>query len=163
MMPPPAAYETRLNYLTLALFAGIVVLAVCGLAFLPDRIPVHFNLHGNPDRWGKPSAMLLMPILCLFIEALLWAIRRMPPELMNFPGPRTPGNIARQMHNIRQLLATLRVLVALLFLAMTGQWLRVAVEDQPHLTLWLPLVFATMLLVGTAVFGVRAYRLASQG
>ena len=51
--------------------AAILVLAVTGAALaasvifypsLPERVPTHFNLHGEPDGWsGKTSASLALP------------------------------------------------------------------------------------------------------
>lgn len=159
----PAHYETRLNHLTIALFAGLVMVTLYGVLTLHDRIPIHFNLSGEADRWGSPAIMLILPLLCLFIESLLWAIRWVPPELMNFPGPRTPDNVARQVENISQMVATLRVLVATLFLCLVSQWVWRAAHPQPRSMLWIPFVFVGLLLISTGVFVVRAYRLTAQG
>lgn len=45
--------------------------------FLPDRVPVHFNLQGDVDRWGGKWEWLLTTCLitglCLFISFLLHA------------------------------------------------------------------------------------------
>ena len=162
MTNQPAHYETRLNYITIALFAGLVVLTIYGVLTLPDRIPIHFNLSGKADRWGHPTNLLVLPLLCLLIEGLLWAIRWAPPELMNFPGPRTAGNMARQMQNIMRMLAITRPLVAALFLGLVSQWIWVATHTPSRLAIWIPFVFVGLLLFSTGVFMVRAYRMASQ-
>lgn len=163
MVTAPTRYETRLNYVTLILLTGLMVLSVYGVLTLPDRIPVHFNRYGEADRWGSPASLLIAPFLCLLIEGLLWFIRKAPPELMNFPGPRTPDNIARQMENIRHMLATQRVLAAFLFVVLTGQWIGAAMNAEPHrTTTWLILFFVALLLVSTSLFVVRAYRMAGR-
>lgn len=162
MTNPPTRYETQLNYVTVALLAGLLSLSVYGVTMLPDRIPVHYNLNGEPDRWGSPTTLLIPPFLCLLIEGLLWAVRRVPPELMNFPGLRTPDNVAWQMRNSHQLLATLRALIAALFVGLIGQWVWTASHDQPRPTLWIPFVFVGLLLISTGIFMVRAYRMAGR-
>ena len=160
---PPTRYETRLNYVTIALFAGLVMLTVYGVLTLPNRIPVHFNLSGEADRWGSSTSLLILPFLCLFMEAILWATRWAPPELMNFPGPRTPDNVARQMLNIMHMLATIRAFMASLFVVVTGQWVWAAISAEPHLTTtWLILFFIGTLLISTGVFVIRAYRMADR-
>jgi len=163
MTNPPTRYETRLNYITVALLAGLVVLTTYGIFTLPDRIAVHFNVSGEPDRWGSPTTLLIPPFLCLLIEGVLWAVRRVPPELMNFPGLRTPDNVARQVLNVQHLLATLRALIAALFLGLVGQWIWVAAHHQPRLGVWIPFAFVGLLLISTGIFLIRAYRMAPQG
>lgn len=162
MTNPPTRYEIQLNYVTLALLAGLILLSVYGVTILPDRIPVHFNLSGEADRWDSSTTLLIVPLLCLLIEGLLWATRWAPPELMNFPGPRTPDNIARQVLNIQQLLATLRAVVVTLFLGLVGQWIWTAAHHQPRLVAWVPFAFVGLLLISTGIFMGRAYRLAGR-
>lgn len=163
MTNSPTRYETRLNYVTVALLAVLFVGTLYSVLTLPDRIPVHFNLSGEADRWGSTNTMLILPFLCLLIEGLLWATRWAPSELMNFPGPRTPANVARQVQNIMQLTATMQAVMAALFLGIVSQWAWAAVQTKPRLTLWIPLVLVSLLLVTTGIFMVRAYRLASPG
>lgn len=162
MTTAPTQYETRLNHVTVALLASLVIGIVYGVLTLPDRIPVHFNLSGEADRWGSPTTLLLLLFLCLLIEGLLWAIRRTPTELMNIPGPRTPGNVARQVQNFHQLLATLRVLIAALFLGLVGQLIWTAANAPSWLTPWASFAFVGLLLITTGVFIVRAYRMADR-
>lgn len=156
-----AFYETRLNRLTLFLLVVLAVLSVTGALLLPDRIPVHFNIAGHPDRYGSPAALLVLPALGLAINGLLWATRNVPPELMNFPGPRTPDNVARQMQNIRQLTATLRLLISVSFLLMQANWIWSALHPGKGWAFW-PLLLSLLLLGGIVPFIVRAYRMAAK-
>jgi hypothetical protein len=43
---------------------------------LPDRIPMHFNIKGEADKWSKKSIVsaYLMPIICIFMFAWFIAI-----------------------------------------------------------------------------------------
>jgi uncharacterized membrane protein len=53
---------------------------------LPDRIPVHFNWDGTPDRWDNKSIMnfFMLPGLATLISAFMLIISRYP-HLYNFP------------------------------------------------------------------------------
>jgi uncharacterized membrane protein len=153
-------YEVCLNYLTVCLLIGLIMLTVYGLVTLPERIPVHFGLNGQADRWGSPIHLLIVAGVCLFVEWLLWVTRRLSPEFMNFPGPRTPENVARQVQNIGYLFATIRPLIALLFLSLVANWIWVASSGGGISMLWVILPLVSFLLVITGVFLVRAYRLA---
>lgn len=48
-----------------------VVLSLLLLPLLPERIPAHYNLYGEVDRWGSRLEVLLLP-LCCFVGGLLW-------------------------------------------------------------------------------------------
>ena len=52
---------------------AIIALAVTAVAipFLPESVPVHFNGSWQPDRWGSPYEMLLLPVL-LLVLAVVW-------------------------------------------------------------------------------------------
>ena len=48
----------------------IVVTSVI-LQFMPDVIPMHYDLEGNTDRWGSKTESLIFPIIILF-ATLFW-------------------------------------------------------------------------------------------
>ena len=59
----------------LALFAMFAVLVV-HWNDLPDRVPSHFDLAGNPTRWTGPYRLWFMPVLGLGLYVLLTEIGR---------------------------------------------------------------------------------------
>lgn len=48
----------------------LIVTAIV-LPFIPDRIPMHYNLNGEIDRWGAKTEQLIFPIFILIIT-LFW-------------------------------------------------------------------------------------------
>ena len=155
--------ETRLNYLTAVLFVALLTVSIYGLMTLPDRIPVHFGIDGRANGWGKPTSLLILPGLCLFMLAMFWWTSRFAPtELMNFPGPRTPENVARQMQNIRQMSTVMRVLMTAFFLALISQWVWAAAQPESGISPWLVFGFVGVITATVAVFLVRAYRMVAK-
>jgi len=65
----PIAPETIIlaNPITLAipvvLLIFIIILTLTNYAQLPERIAVHFDVYGNPDRWGPKSSYLISSIV----------------------------------------------------------------------------------------------------
>ncbi|MBL8190432.1 MAG: DUF1648 domain-containing protein [Acidobacteria bacterium] len=41
---------------------------------LPEKIPVHFGISGEPDNWGGRWMIFLMPVIATLIVALNWFI-----------------------------------------------------------------------------------------
>lgn len=78
---------TRLNHLLLSLLG---VTTIAGVVSIPAdaRLPVHFDLFGQPDRFaGRDEALIIMPVIGLALLGLFWAIGRFAaPERL--PGGR---------------------------------------------------------------------------
>jgi uncharacterized membrane protein len=48
---------------------------------LPDQVPTHFNLAGEPDRWSdRPTAALAMPATLGALWLLLWGLPKISPQ-----------------------------------------------------------------------------------
>ena len=70
------------RYLIALAMAGAVAIAYwLLLPHLPERIPVHFDIHGRPDRWSSPSSLLWVgPGLMLFEIALFAVLPWLSPR-----------------------------------------------------------------------------------
>ena len=52
---------------------------------VPERIPTHFNVKGEPDDYsGKALALLLLPLMNLLIYLILFFIPRIDPRKKNY-------------------------------------------------------------------------------
>ncbi len=151
--------ERTANRLTLALFIALAGISIAGAIWLTGPIPVHYNLSGQPNRWGSPATLLILPFITFFILGIMWASGKAHPDFMNFPGPRTPENVARQVQNMRQMLASLRVFITGLFLILQSQSIWAKFYNQNQLINWtLPLLLVSLFgLIGFFVW--RAYKL----
>ncbi len=74
----------------IAAFIADIVLTAVSLIIMPDRVAVHFGLHGSPDAWASKQTnaffflLLLIPLfLLLFYSPRL--ILRTPPWMLNLP------------------------------------------------------------------------------
>jgi len=65
--------------------AGLFALAAASWSTAPDRIPVHWGLHGA-DRWGgRVEGLLALPFVALGIYLLLLFLPRIDPGRANYP------------------------------------------------------------------------------
>ena len=75
--------------LTLLFLTGVFVYQ--SVPGLPERIPMHFDMAGRPDRWGGRSGFIGLLIIPLILTAVFYlTIRFIPglganPRLMNIP------------------------------------------------------------------------------
>lgn len=94
------------------LWVLMVVLPLVALPILPDPVPIHWNLHGEPDRWVArwPGVLLflLIPAFTLLFWLFAWAVGRGAGE--DSDDPRA----------VRRALGQVRTGVVLLMLLVEG-------------------------------------------
>ncbi len=72
------------------ILAFCVVLAMFGVAVwqwptAPERIPIHWNIHGQVDGWsGKASGLLLLPLIGLGLFILFLVLPAIDPKKENY-------------------------------------------------------------------------------
>ncbi len=65
---------------SLMVLAGAGILTLWAYPRLGDRLPIHFNLHGTPDRWVSPSSGIgvWLGLLVLLYALMTWLPRLDP-------------------------------------------------------------------------------------
>ncbi len=59
---------------------------------LPDQIPGHFNGLGEVDRWGSKYEIIILPIIGVFIFALMSLLEK-APHMHNYPKRLNENNV----------------------------------------------------------------------
>jgi len=93
--------------------------ALGGPERLPGRIPTHFNAAGEPNAWGPPGALWLLPAVALGLYLLI-SLVALFPSAFNFPVRVTPVNRPLLEALTLQMIACLKAELACLFLYI--QW-----------------------------------------
>ncbi len=113
---------------------------------LPERIPIHFNLSGQPDGWGSRGTLILLPALLVVINVGLTLLARIPHRF-NYLWPVTPDNAEQQYRIARSLLAMVKIEISGLFGYLTWMTVRTARGDSAGLTgMLLPTVLFVVFL-----------------
>lgn len=91
-----------------------VLSALYGPDKLPERVPLHFGLDGQPNGWGSPHALWTLPIAGSFVGVLMTIVTRYPGSF-NYPVRVTRENQARLEELALGMIAWLRLEVLCLF------------------------------------------------
>ncbi|MEG4286581.1 DUF1648 domain-containing protein [Microcoleus sp. A006_D1] len=123
---------------------------------LPDRIPIHFGLGGQPDALGDKIAIWMLPAVAAIIFAVITAVSRYP-HTFNYPVRITEQNARRQYLLARSLLVWLKAEICWLFALVVRQQILVALGNAQRVSV--ELVFGIILLIfaTVGVYFVRAY------
>lgn len=136
--------------------AGLLVAGVAWAA-LPERIPVHFDFHGQPDGWGTRGALFLLP-LCALVPVVLLSVAAPYPHRFNYVVPITEENAPFQYRNARLVLAVLKAEIAWFFAAITMLMVLAAQRGTLHGAPWVPLSFIAVIFGTVVFFVVRSVR-----
>ncbi len=68
--------------LIVLLILPFIALAVAWSS-LPARVPMHFDAHGNVNRYGSPFELLILPGMNVLVAIILYFIPRLDPKRAN--------------------------------------------------------------------------------
>ena len=90
----------RVELPQLLLIAAMFGVAACSWPQVPDRLPVHWNLHGQVDRWGgKFEGLLLMTIVVSGLYLLILILPLIDPRRDNY---RQQGSSLQELRTRRE-------------------------------------------------------------
>jgi uncharacterized membrane protein len=101
--------KNKLNWVEGALVLAPFLALLTLWKDLPDRVPVHWNLHGQIDGWSSKPSLFVMPLFSLGIIALLHFLPRIDPKL------RRGGEQGRMQHALAILRLALAAFFAVIF------------------------------------------------
>jgi uncharacterized membrane protein len=113
----------------LALTIWITWQAFHGPHPLPTQIPTHFNAAGNPDGWGPPATLLMLPVIAAVIYLIITVIAQFP-ALFNYPVAVTEENRARLEALTLEMIAWLKAELVCFFAWI--QWFLLQIIQQGH-------------------------------
>ncbi|MEG4347504.1 DUF1648 domain-containing protein [Microcoleus sp. A003_D6] len=123
---------------------------------LPDRIPIHFGLAGQPDAWGDKVTIWMMPAVAAIIFAVLTAVSRYP-HTFNYPVPINDENARRQYLLGRGLLVWLKAEVCWLFAFIVRQQIIVALGNAQRFSMELVLGLVVWIFGTVGVYLLKSY------
>jgi hypothetical protein len=125
---------------------------------LPETVPTHFGLSGEPDGWGSRKVLLLLPGASLLLYLVLSAVQLIPARFYNFPVALDDENRERQYRLAKGLILGLKAAVTGLFAHLTVQVLRVALGHSDGLGPWLVFGWLAVVFGLVGVYLARALR-----
>lgn len=142
---------------------------------LPDRIPMHFNGSGTPDRWADrgwewfllPGMSVLLVTLFAAIALFLDWMAMRTPALINVPNKElfvrlSPIGRLRVVAPTRVFLLWSGATVVFLFAYIVEGTARVAIKEMDTLPWWPIVVFMGFTFVGLVAFLLVTTRLVDQ-
>ena len=135
---------------------GITAVSVLGSNSLPARIPTHFNVAGQPDGWGTPAMLWMMPGMAAATYLLMSLVARYPSSF-NFPMRVHPAARRRLEALGLSMISWLKAEVICLFACIQYKTIEFARSGQGRLSpLFVP--SAIVVVFGTILWHMGAMR-----
>ena len=113
---------------------------------LPETVAVHFDLAGNPDRYGSKNVLWLLPAVGASCFVLLWFVARVP-HIHNYVIPIHEGNAEWAYRLSARGVRALNVTVTLLFALIVQYATESAITEvlPPMWLIWIPVAFTVVI------------------
>lgn len=82
--------------------------ALSGPERLPERIPTHFDISGQPNTWGSPGILWLLPIIAAGLYLLMTVLGSIQFRRYNLPVPITATNLPFIQEQTSEMLAWIK-------------------------------------------------------
>jgi uncharacterized membrane protein len=111
-------FQRWVELLCVAVLFFLFAFLVSNWSGIPASIPSHYDANGVINGWSSKNSLLLFPVICLVMYALLTAVSFFP-KIWNVPVKLTDENRQRVYTVTRSLLCVLKLTMLLLFTAIT--------------------------------------------
>ena len=132
-----------LEFMSIAVLLFLFVFLSSNWSSLPSRIPLHFNADGLAESWGSKNSLLILPVICTAMYALLTVVCFFP-KTWNIPVKLTDENRNRVYTVTRSFLVTLKFLLLLNFTVIERSMVKMQPLDGWFVFIVLAGVFGTM-------------------
>lgn len=156
MKIPKSLFAKFLDWLTIFVFAAVVIYLITQFSSLPDRVPGHYDGEGNVDRWGSKMELWILPGVAVLLWIPMTVLERYP-HLFNYLNLRE-DNIEVQYRNGQLMINVLKNESVLLFSFLIFQGIRVATGAAEGLGIFFMPIFLVVIFGSMIIFLIRMLR-----
>ncbi len=146
---PKTISERLLESLSIVFLVGIYAYIIVIWSEIPDRVPTHFNIAGEPDSWGGKGSVLILPIIATFLFKTMFILSKFP-HIHNYPVEVTPENAEDIYIASRKMLVVMNFLLTFFLVIGALEMINVA-QGNEGLGMWYMIGFFV------SIFGTMGY------
>lgn len=133
------------------LLANVIIVSIA-VSNLPDTVAVHFDIYGEPNRYGSKHFLWISVAVSFFIYMLLGIIS-MFPESFNYPSRK--NDVEGQYKLGVKLLRSLRACILLFIMLLSCAMIRSATTSSAKGMFWLMPIILVFLAGNLIWFAVK--------
>lgn len=149
----PSSLDIFLEITAAIAFVGSIAIVIPFWHQLPDSIPIHFGITGEPNVWAPKATTGLFPAIGI-ISYFSLTLTSLFPHTFNYPVPITEENAADQARIALKILRWMKAELLGMFVWIQWEIFQVALGKTERLSIAFLSVFL-LLLFGTVGFYLR--------
>lgn len=143
--------NTRIDWfiemICILLLGGITLYLILSWSTIPDKIPMHFNVAGQVDRWGNKIEIIFMPIVSWLLYGFITVMEQFP-QIWNTGVMITEENAYRVYRILKNMIQITKLLVVIMFFYIT-----ICSIFAINMSMWAS-VIELVLIFGNLILGV---------
>ena len=152
----PNEKHKKIN-LVLDLLIAFITLSFSILTFIawssaPDRIPTHFNIHGQIDGYGSKNTLFLLVGVAIILILVLNLISR-HPEMGNYMAMINEGNKEVQYNMMSTFTKVLNLELALMLMVMQWDIVNSALNNGTGISTMTTLIPVGIMIISSIIYG----------
>lgn len=145
-------FDYFLETITIIALISLIILPVIFYGKLPDTIPKHFDLYGNPDAYGNKGIVWFLPIVGIILYVALSILCKFP-HTFSYPTKVTKENAEKIYKKGIIVIRLIKLTVILLLIFLNLKMIEIGLGQLDKLsTLFLPIFL--MVFFGMTVFAI---------
>lgn len=102
----------------LLLLGGITLYLILNWSSMPDKIPMHYNIAGEIDRWGKKTEIIFIPVVSWLLYGFITLMEQFP-KTWNTGVQVTEENASRVYRILKSMVKTTKLFMVIMFFYIT--------------------------------------------
>ncbi|GER86944.1 membrane protein [Dictyobacter vulcani] len=146
---------------------AMIIVAIVRYPVLPQQLPTHFGIDGQPNRWtDKLVALWTLPLPAIFTTALLFGLARYIPQARQQVDPANPEADVAYQHELRhrtsQILPLLATMINLILLVISMITFGILPTSNVNAVVPVLMVMLLIVIIGIMVYLTRTITLRNQ-
>ena len=156
---PKSTFDYVLDWVIIACQILLVVIPIYYYSKLPEKIPTHFGLSGEPDSYGSKITIIILPLIALLTSYLLSYLVKIPHKY-NYPVKINERNAFIQYSIATRMMRTLNAFITLSMLYITYSIIQSALGNMSGLGTGFVSMFIviTLIIVFIPIFQSTKYK-----
>ncbi len=149
---PLKGIDVMIEILTAIIIILLFVLTFVEYSGISEKVPLHFDASGKPDRYGDKSSLILLPIIGLALTTLMYIFSKYP-HLHNYMVNITEENALKNYRFSSRILRFTSLSIAVLFASIQFVIIQMGKGQDINLGPWfLPIVVIISILFPISIF-----------
>ena len=154
---PKDQIDKLVEILGIAVLFFTIVFPVISYNQLPDSIPRHFDINGQPDAYGSKWLIFILPLIGIVLYTGLTILNRYP-HIFNYPTKVTEENAERLYKNATKLVRILNTLTISIFAYITYVTIQTGLGKQSGLGNYFFIAFLILFSVPIGFFIIKSMK-----